>query len=236
MFFALCTIKQIVGLGSCLFLNRKIDDECKKFVKAELEAWNKLFSELEPLLTFLSEKAAKSPEIEKFKQAYFEYLKKENHYKKISRYISRGVLKPTASIKVKLQLILWYLCVLETINHTTVNILIVLINTCECKSRTLKTGSRDRFERELQKASSLDDLDKQFIPLGSKIAYLRSNGLKEVVSVIDTKFRNAIVHFDFDVLDDDIVVNEEKIMPLVVENIQNLLRLSAVVSNCLKEI
>jgi len=216
-------------------LSRKIDKEKKKFLNAEISFSNKLIAELEPFVTVLREMPEASPDLKRFKQAYLKYLGKEEHYKKISRYLMKGSLKVTEPLKDKLQFVFWYLCVLETVNHTAVNILIILVNTSTIKGSLLNFGNNGYLKR-IGKAFSLEDLEKRFIPLGSKIDFLRANGLKEVAAVIDTEFRNDIVHFNFDIHDEDIAINGKKILPLVVANVHKLLSLSAVVNKYLRKL
>lgn len=217
-------------------MNRKVDEDIKRLIWEEHAFRKNIFPELEPLIKDLIEKPEDHPNVETFRKAYFEYLKKKEHYKKISRYIAKGVLRSTSPLKDRLQLVFWYLCVLEAVNHTVVNILVIFINTTELNRKKVGGKNSICFDPKLQNAFSFEDLENQFISLGLKINFLRKSGLKKVASVIDTSFRNALVHFDFDVENDDIVLNGNKIMPLVMKNIQNLLRLSAVVSTCLEKL
>jgi len=210
-------------------------DEIGKLVEALSVFQRKVEDELEPFIALIREMPKESENLKIFKQACSDYWMKHKHHGRLSRYVTKDLLKTTGTRKDKLQWILWYLCVLEGIEHTVVNLLVILINICRTKSEIANSGRYSHMKR-IVKARSLADLEEKFIPLGVKLRFLGANGLKEIAAVIDTEFRNDVAHFRFDVQDEEIVVGDKKIMPLIVENIGKLVRLLAVVSEYLKKL
>lgn len=53
-----------------------------------------------------------------------------------------------------------------------------------------------------------DDLEKERIPLGTKLL-LRENGIKRFTSIVDSELRNAIAHLKFDIEEDDVFVKRK---------------------------
>jgi hypothetical protein len=211
------------------------NEERKKFPKEAFAFVKNAKAELEPFVKAIRDMPAESQDLETFRRACIDYFGEHKHYGELSQHVSKDILKVTGTGKDKLQWILWYLCVLEGINHTVVNVLIVLINVSKIKVKSANPED-NYFTKQIMNASSLDDLKRGFIPLRVKLSFLRANGLKEVASVIDAKFRNDVAHFNFDIHGDEIVVGDKKITPLIVENVHNLLRLLAVVSELLKKL
>jgi hypothetical protein len=210
-------------------------EELKKIAEEDNAFLKKVENELEPFTAILMKMPAESLELKMVREAYVGYLSKHKHYGKISQYLSKDFLKITGTRKDKLQWILWYLGVLEGINHTVVNVLIVILNATKTKN-DIATPRNDYWTEQITKARSMDELEGKFIPLGAKLFFLRANGLETVVSAIDTDFRNCVAHFNFDVEDDEIVVGGERIMPLIAENVFKLVRLLSVVSRILDKV
>jgi len=207
-------------------------EEAKKFAEETRAFGRKVEAELEPFMNIIRCIPREYSELEMFRQAYFDYLRKHEHYGKISRYLAHDTLKITGTHKDKLQWILWYLGVLEGINHTVVNILVILLNASKTKTKIANPGNNYYLKR-ISQANSLEDLEEKFIPLNAKLIFLRANGLKEVASVIDAEFRNDVAHFNFDVQNNEIVVGGKNIMPLIATNIHKLLRLLFVTNDLL---
>lgn len=212
-----------------------IDEDTKRFIKGEMNFLKKVIAELEPLIIIIKEMPAESSELKLFRQAYLDYLVKEGHYKKISRYISKGILKPTGTRKDRLQFILWYIGILEAVNRSTINILIMVLNACRSKTKIINLENK-RYSKLIENACTIEDLEKKFMPLKAKLDFIRANGLVELAAVVDADFRNDVVHFNFDVDGEDIIIDGKKIMPLVANNTFQLLRLSARVGDYLKQL
>lgn len=210
-------------------------DEIKRFMEGERAFLKSVQAEIEPFIACIREMPAESPRLMMFRQACIDYFDRHKHYGKLSRHVAKDILRMTGTAKDKLQWILWYLCVLEGINHTVVNVLIILINATETKIETGNLGS-NYFTKQIVNARSLDDLEKSFFPLSGKLSFLRANGLKEVASIIDTEFRNDVAHFNFDIQDGEIVIGDKKIMPLIAENVHKLFGLLFAVSEYLKKL
>lgn len=49
----------------------------------------------------------------------------------------------------------------------------------------------------IRHALSIEDFEREKISLGTKLAFLRQNGLKFFADVVDTDLRNSVAHLDF---------------------------------------
>jgi hypothetical protein len=189
----------------------------------------KIETELEPFIDGIRTMVKDSVGFTMFSKAYRDYASKYDHYSKIVQYFSKGLSKLTENPKDKMQWLLWYLGLLEGINHTTLNMLIMLLKANQDQIQITYPTNTPRIKHAL----SLDELEETFIPLTAKLNFLNENGLKETTSLIDTELRNAVAHFKFDIKNDDIYLEGKRAMPLITDGIFKLLTIFAGVHDCL---
>jgi hypothetical protein len=106
-----------------------------------------------------------------------------------------------------------------------------------CRDNTNVTDVRKRHYAELlTNACTPSDLESKYIPLSVKLEFLRNNNLTKIASVMNSKFRNKIVHFQFEIADDLIVLNGENIMPSVLQDTNNMMVLLSAVGNVFRKV
>ena len=84
-----------------------------------------------------------------------------------------------------------YLGLVESLANYYVNILVMLV---VASGRDFHIESM-RDTPRINHAMCIEDLEKSYTPLKTKLNFLRTNGLKLFVSTIDSSLRNDIAHF-----------------------------------------
>jgi hypothetical protein len=192
----------------------------------------KIEAELEPFIDCIRRMATDSADFIMFSKAYGGYANRYDRYSRVVRHFSKGMSKVTENPKDKMQWILYYLGLLEGINNTTLNILIMLLKANQNQMHVTYARAVPRIKHAL----SLDELEEKFIPLTAKLNFLKQNGLKEITSLIDSELRNEVAHFKFDIIDDDICLEGKKAMPKIADSMFKVLVVFSGVHTCLEKL
>jgi hypothetical protein len=217
---------RLVGENSLNMETMNMEENPIRYLQAESE---KIEAELEPFIDGIRKMPKDSKRFKMFSKSYTDYADRYDHYSKVVQYFSKGMYKVTENPKDKMQWILYYLGLLEGINNTTLNILIMLLKANQNRINITYAKTSPRIEHAL----SLSELEEKYIPLTAKLSFLSQNGLREIAQLIDSELRNKVAHFKFDITDDDICLDGKRAMPRIAHNMFNVLVVFHGVHNCL---
>lgn len=174
----------------------------------ELEQIDKrVASELEP---FLDRIRMKKANYQLFKKAYL------NFGKKIGR--AAGVVlwleKEYSKIPNEIHQTFMYLGIVESLGNTVVDLVVMLL---VANGRDFHIECRHTTPR-IKHAMTIRDLEKERVPLTTKLNFLRDNGLKTFASLADTNLRNVIAHLKFDIKDGRVFIKGKPAPKLLINS------------------
>jgi hypothetical protein len=123
------------------------------------------------------------------------------HQKKVW-FILKGALTETKkedSVSSQILDLFLYLGLVESLGNCYVDLLVMLLIT---NGRDFHIESRYSTPR-IKHVISIDDLEKEKVPLTMKLNFLKDNGLENFADVVDSKLRNDITHLNFEIRKDD---------------------------------
>jgi hypothetical protein len=178
-------------------------------VKVEAE----IKSELEPFLNKIL--ITPQEDLREFKKDYMRFA---NHCLDSLRILSLFTIEtdvkalPT-SIKEQIFLLYQYLGMVESLGNCIVDILVMLLvaNKRDFHIESMQTP-------RIRHVYSLDDLEKAKVPLTMKLNFLRDNGIKTYPSIIDSKLRNDIAHFNFKIENNKVAIRGKDVWEVVYPN------------------
>lgn len=196
-------------------------NEMKRRIESGLEKWqkkieNEITSELTPFLDGIRRSGAQSRNFKLFKEAYKHFEKKRESKMKIL-----GVLFPTYpspeisldNIKDVVYTLFIYLGLIESLGNNTVDILVMLL---VANGRDFHIESRHTLPR-IKHAVSMEDLEKERVPLTTKLSFLEVNGIEKLTKIVDSDLRNAIAHLRFEIRKNEIYVKGKPASSIVIE-------------------
>lgn len=155
----------------------------------------KISKELQPFLDGIRTKHA---DYELFKKAYNYSQKRGRHAVPVlGALLRRGYVKPHNQFIEDLIELFAYMGFVEILGNLIVNIIVMLF---VANGRDFHIECRGYRTPRIKHAISIEkDLEQEIIPLGTKLNFLRDNGITELTSVIDSRLRNDIAHMKFSV-------------------------------------
>jgi hypothetical protein len=192
----------------------------------------KIKSELEPFVNGIYTVASQSKNFKLLKEAYSYFKRKDESDRVIRKYIAKGLLKKTHEVKDVIQWMFLYLGLVETLGNSIVDILIMLL-----VANGIDFHVEYRYVTpRIKHAISIKDLEQEFVPLKTKLNFLKENGIKELASVIDSELRNDIAHSKFLIKEDTIYVKGKPATELLSKNTLKLLRACNVTKTILENL
>lgn len=187
-------------------MSERLTERVKKVLdKQRILLEQEITSELEPFITGMYTMGAESRNFRLFKEAYAYFQNKYERKREILRHITRDAETIQVSgVKDKIYMLFVYLGAIESVANAMVDILVLLL---VANGRDFHIECRGyRTPRIRHVLSIKDDLEKKWIPLGTKLSFLRENGIERFTSIVDSELRNAIAHLKFDIKEDEIFV------------------------------
>jgi len=200
--------------------------------KERKEIDGKIRSELQP---FLDAVISKRANYELFKDAFFTYRDKARKSRKIMEALVPGkwLFAPKKKIDEKetAHLRFVYLGLVESFGNSIAEIISMLL---------IANGIEFHIERRrgvprIKHVVSVDDFENNYISLGTKLAFLEDNKIKKLPSIINSRLRNDIAHFNFKIKKEGIYVRGQLAPPLIYENIVKLFQAIQTTNSLLKE-
>lgn len=183
-----------------------------------LQIEKKIKSQLQPFLDGIRT----NPEAYKlFKKAYMHYRKKLDKSREIFSAIvpKRKIQKPSKiAVEEMVYVMFVYLGLTESLGNCIVEMACALL---------IANGRDFHIERRygiprIKHADSIQDFEKEKVPLGLKLAFLEGNNITELASVIDTGIRNSVAHLDFDIREEGIYIKGKPAVDLIWNEIKKL--------------
>lgn len=192
----------------------------------------KIKSELEPFLDGMRRAGARSRNFKIFKKAYHDFERKRESNLVIRDYITRGVLRKTHEIKDIIQWIFVYLGLVESAGNNIANMTVMLLVANGIDFHVERLHGKPRIKH----AVSIEDLEKEKVFLGTKLGFIKDNGIRELASIIDSQLRNDIAHLKLKIKGNEIYVKEKPARKLVFDSTLKLLRAINVTRNLLDQL
>lgn len=186
---------------------RALEKELKKIDK-------KVKSELEPFLDSIRTKRAN---YELFKSAYKAFKKRHVRAFKVLDVLIKDFGK---SPRGEMNALFAYLGLVEGPGNCIVDIIVMLL---VASGRDFHIESRYGTPR-IKHVASIEDLERERVPLTSKLNFLRDNGVTELSSIVDSKLRNRVAHLRFDVRKDTVFIKGKPAWELLMDNMLKLNR------------
>ena len=187
-----------------------VSDEDIEKMKAKIK------SELEPFTNKII--TIPQTDLVDFKRDYMKFDKKCTN--SIALFLTFG--KPDTeklheSIKEQVFSLYRYLAIVESVGNIVVDMLIMLL---------VANGKDFHIESiyapRIRHVYSLDDLEKVYVPLKMKLEFLNYYGIKTVPSIIDSKLRNDIAHFNFEKIMNKIIIRGKEVDEVVNPNLKKI--------------
>jgi hypothetical protein len=201
--------------------------------KELMQIEEKIKSELEPFLDFVRKKPASW---KMFGDAYVKYRKKTRKSQELLNTLvpEQWVFAPKKDLNEKetAYLTFVYLGLVESFGNCIAEIVSMLI---------IANGNEFHIERKrgvprIKHVTSIDDFEKETISLGVKLAFLEDNNVKKLPSIINSKLRNLIAHFNFEIRKDGIYVKGQPAIPLIWGNLAKLTQAIRTTNSLLEEL
>jgi len=212
------------------------------------EITEKVTSELEPLLNFVRRLERKSREYALSGEALRDYYNRMNQVMDLIEFVtkdlqdyrgklhSEGKLDPKKISKLtakdNIYLLFVYFGVIESIGNVIVDIIVMLL---------IAQGKDFHIERaygtpRIMHTTSLQELEKERVPLTTKLNFLRENGISGLVSIIDSEARNSIAHLRLRVKEDMVYIKGKPAPVLSYIGLRKLMRAFATTNKLLTKL
>jgi len=133
----------------------------------------------------------------------------------------------------RLNMLFLYLGAVESVGNCIVDILVLLL---VANGRDFHIECSYRTPSIRHVVSIRDDLEKERVPLGTKLNFLREHGINTVSSVIDSKLRNCIAHLKFEVKGERVYLNGKDVEEDVTTGLIRLIDVVFIVIDILRNI
>lgn len=187
-------------------LSNDFDPMHEFIIKFSLTEGKRINTELQPFLNEL--KLVPSNKQKKFKDAYEKYRVRSQEAYELQATLNKDHLidtRETASLREQIHALFSYLGFVESLGNCYVDILVLLL---VAVGRDFHIESKYITPR-IRHLVSIDDLEKEKIPLTTKLNFLKDNGIMTFPSVIDSRLRNDIAHLNFSVIKGKIYVRKK---------------------------
>ena len=180
----------------------------------------KIENELKPFLNKLFLVPQDSHQI--FKEAYMEFKERVERSAEVINFVMNGQFEeinyksPTSDQVLDL---FFYLGLVESYGNCYVDLLVMLLiaNGRDFHIESLYSTPR------IKHVNSIVDLQKEKVPLTTKLHFLRDNGLVTFSSIIDSQLRNDIAHMNFELTKDRILIRGKSTKDIVTRCYDNLM-------------
>jgi len=167
-----------------------------------------------------------------FKEAFVKFKERNEVSSQKVNFILRGGLEHlNAKMPLNEQIVdlFFYLGFVESLGNCYVDILVMLLIT---SGRDFHIESRFSTPR-IKHVISIDDLEKEKVPLAIKLNFLGDNGIKSFSKVIDSKLRNDIAHFNFEIVQDKVLIRGKPVNNTVHTSYHRLILATSVIDELL---
>lgn len=149
-------------------------------------------------------------QLEIFKQACKRFGIRSQQSTKLMQLINQDLLieiQEEPTIEQQIRELFSYLGFVESLGNCYVDVLVMFL---VANGRDFHIESNYSTPR-IRHAVSITDLEKDWVPLKTKLNFLRENGIETFTSLIDTTLRNDIAHLNFSIIDGKICTKKHPI-------------------------
>lgn len=190
----------------------------------------KIKSELEPFLNGIRTERA---DFELFRRAYLGFMTRYARGWRVYNYIMQDIDESSKfGVTEEIRWLFVYLGIIESLGNAIVDMVIMLLVAngkdfhIECRYTTPR----------IRHAVSIRDLEKERVPLTTKLNSLKDNGILGLSSTIDSNLRNSIAHLKFDVDENEIHIGGKPAWPIISVNLRKLARAIATTRDLLSQL
>ena len=205
-------------------------------LRFEVTECKKIIDELQPFLDDLKSASLHNQKL--FRAAYGKFDDRSRQAYALQTTLTQSYIEDTSKIKnpfsVREQIytLFSYLGLVESIGNCHVDILVMLMVST---GRDFHIESRYTTPR-IRHLMSIDDIEKEKIPLTTKLNFLRDNGLKTFPSVIDSQLRNDIAHLNFYILKNEVYIRKKRSSDVLPYSLMKIILAMSSVAVCLYEL
>lgn len=189
-------------------------------------------AELKPYLNTIINMEKKSASYKQFSKALDIHDQKFAYGSHVYDHLMKdyeGISKH--STKEEIHRLFSYLGLVESIGNTVTDIIVMVLVANGIDFHVESVHSTPRIRH----VNSIEDLDKNRVPLTAKLNFLRDNQISVFPSVVDSELRNKIAHMDFEIKRNQIWIKGKQASEVVtlawcrlitaIETVKKLLRL-----------
>lgn len=171
--------------------------DCREEITSLLDS---IDSELQPFIDGI--RMIPKKDLVTFKEAYKKFRVRYEDSWAVFEFITKDMGKTAKKATVKEQIfeLFSYLGFVESLGNCFVDILVMLL---VANGRDFHIESRHATPR-IRHVVAMDDLEKERIPLTTKLNFLKDSGILNFTSIVDSRLRNDIAHLKFTVVKDEI--------------------------------
>jgi P2-related tail formation protein len=181
----------------------------KGIVRLETQLRQQVCTELEPFLEKVRCLGKNNERFKLFRKAFLEYKKRHDTAAKIFVPLLKVTSLGEFDLSAESRLLFLYLGAIESIGNACVDILVLLL---VASGKDFHVECRYTTPR-VKHLSSINELKRERVSLGTKVNFLRDNGMERISSHIDSKLRNDIAHLNISIKENEIEIRGEPAHP-----------------------
>jgi hypothetical protein len=194
---------------------------------------DKIVSELEPFLDKL--RMGPMDSIHGFEDSYRKFMARiEDANSKINFLMIGQTVEEISGSSISKQVfdLFFYLGLVESYGNCFVDLLVMLLiaNGKDFHIESLHSSPR------IKHVNSMNDLEKEKVPLTTKLNFLRDNGIDTFSSIIDSRLRNDIAHLNFKINENTIIIRGKPTSDLIRSSFDKLMTATTSVSMSLHKL
>jgi hypothetical protein len=176
--------------------------------------------ELQPLLDNVADNMAS---LDSFKEMYSDFQRRTAHGNIIAKLMAERVFQDEGEVKDDFLAMFVYLGLVETYGNTLADVAVWLL---VANGKDFRIG-RERGTPRIKHALSIKDLENKRVSLGTKLNFMRKNGLNESASIVDREVRNDIAHMRLEITNKRVFIRGKPALEL---SMRNAIRVSHAIS------
>lgn len=179
----------------------------KSFEKEFDRIAKRITAELKPLLESMKTMDKDSESFKLFRLALSEFGKKIDRVRPLMDIILDGLEEISKlGSKGDLYTLFAYFGIIESWGNALSDFVVMLL---VANGRDFHIECRHTTPR-IKHAHSIKDLERERVPLTTKLNFMKENGVSQLASIIDNKFRNDFAHMKFSVKEGKIFMRKKR--------------------------
>jgi hypothetical protein len=196
------------------------DDEKQRSKSIITVQGKKIASEFEPFYDKIKALKPTEKNFKIFRKSYFAFVDRWELSHRLLEIGTKGLIEyreEAPDTTVIYMHPFYYLGFVESEGNTITNMIVMILVASGIDFHLIKGKWR------VKHIISFKELEKERIPLNTKLNFLREHGMKEFSNAVDNELRNLIAHMNFQVEGNEIYVRGKPIDTVVAKGYGNLL-------------